>query len=47
VRGSGVQRAASDSPLSFEDKLKQFMNESESKVSGIRSEHRVSRRKGK
>jgi len=47
MRGNGAHRAASDGPPSFEDKLKQFMYESENKITGIRSERRVSRRKGR
>lgn len=41
------RRPAPDEPLTFEDKLKQFMHESENKITGIKSERRVSRRKGK
>ena len=47
-RGQRPPRAAQhDGPMSFEDKLKQFMHESDSKMTGLRSERRVSRRKGK
>ncbi|MCL1820473.1 MAG: S1 RNA-binding domain-containing protein [Oscillospiraceae bacterium] len=38
---------ASAAPQTFEDKLKQFMHDSESRVSGMKSERRVSRKKGK
>lgn len=51
ARGGGnvPRRPVSNEPLTFEDKLKQFMHESENRMTDLKSagERRVSRRKGR
>ena len=48
-RNAAQRSAAPAAPATFEDKLKQFMQDSDSKISGLRqySDRRGSRRRGK
>ena len=48
-RASAPRNAAPPAPATFEDKLKQFMQDSDNKISGIRqySDRRGSKRRGK
>lgn len=45
-RGNAPQRQAPPPPATFEDKLKQFMQDSDSRLSGVRQFEKSTRRRG-